>query len=289
MGDRGERERDPRRLKRGMSASATGAAWRKKLTVQSDIRFDDGAAYERMMGAWSRLAGDVFIDWLMPEPGLRWVDVGCGNGAFSELLVQRCAPAQVQGIDPSDRQLAFARTRPAACVAEFRRGDAMALPFAERSFDVAVMALVIFFVPDPAKGVAEMVRVVSAGGIVTAYAWDVMAGGLPMEPLHAQMRAMGIAVPMPPSPGASRIDTLRELWLGAGLEAVETREITVERTFADFEDFWTTTLLSQPRLDMTSAQIERLERGVRERVSPDAAGRVTTSGRANAIKGRVPR
>src|SRR4051794_33711937 len=57
--------------------------------------------------------------------GLRWIDVGCGNGAFTELLVERCAPATVHGIDPSEAQLAFARTRPAARVAQFRQGDAM--------------------------------------------------------------------------------------------------------------------------------------------------------------------
>ena len=57
------------------------------------IRFDDGAAYEDFMGKWSLLAGDTFLQWLAPAPGARWVDVGCGNGAFTELLVQRCAPA----------------------------------------------------------------------------------------------------------------------------------------------------------------------------------------------------
>jgi ubiquinone/menaquinone biosynthesis C-methylase UbiE len=48
------------------------------------IRFDDGEAYERMMGTWSRLVGDIFLDWLAPRPGQRWIDVGCGNGAFTE-------------------------------------------------------------------------------------------------------------------------------------------------------------------------------------------------------------
>jgi len=130
---------------------------------EHQFRFDDGAAYERMMGNWSRLAGEIFLDWLAPLSGLRWIDIGCGNGAFTELLVERCAVAEVQGIDPSEGQLAFARARPAARVAEFRQGDAMALPFSEDRFDVAVMALVIFFVPDPAKGVAEMVRVFLSG------------------------------------------------------------------------------------------------------------------------------
>ena len=70
--------------------------------AEHQIRFDDGAAYERMMGTWSRLAGEIFLDWLAPRSGLRWIDIGCGNGAFTELLVERCAPAEVQGIDPSE-------------------------------------------------------------------------------------------------------------------------------------------------------------------------------------------
>ena len=94
--------------------------------MTNEIHFDDGAAYERYMGTWSQLAGDTFLEWLAPPPGLRWLDVGCGNGAFTEMVVERCAPASVQGIDPSEAQLAYARTRPAARVAQFRQGDAMA-------------------------------------------------------------------------------------------------------------------------------------------------------------------
>ena len=97
--------------------------------VQPQIRYDNGAAYERMMGAWSRIAGEIFLDWLAPPPGLRWIDVGCGSGAFTELLVERCAPAEVQGIDPSEAQLSFARARPAGRIAKFHRGDALAVVF----------------------------------------------------------------------------------------------------------------------------------------------------------------
>ena len=59
---------------------------RKTLALTDQIRFDDVAAYERYMGEWSRLAGETFLDWLAPKPGLRWLDVGCGNGAFTEAL-----------------------------------------------------------------------------------------------------------------------------------------------------------------------------------------------------------
>lgn len=258
----------------------------------SEIRFDDGAAYERMMGIWSGLAGAVFIDWLKPDKGLRWIDVGCGNGAFSEQLVERCAPAAVQGIDPSQGQIDFARTRPAARLAKFGIGNAMALPFADDSFDAATMALVIFFVPEPKKGVAEMARVVRPGGIVAAYAWDILGGGFPQEALRAELRAMGIDPVTPPSAEAARLDVMRELWRGAGLQNVDTREITVQRTFADFDDYWDITLLSAsvaPTMaSMSAADRDRLKSGLRARLSADAAGRITCSGRANAVKGRVP-
>src|SRR4029079_8648100 len=96
--------------------------------TQNPIRFDDGAAYEQMMGVWSGKAGAVFLDWLKPRGGLKWIDVGCGNGAFTELIVARTQPASVEGIDPSEGQLAYARKRAGLGTASFQTGDAMALP-----------------------------------------------------------------------------------------------------------------------------------------------------------------
>jgi ubiquinone/menaquinone biosynthesis C-methylase UbiE len=260
--------------------------------AETQIRFDDGAAYERMMGNWSQRAGSIFLDWLTAPTGLKWIDVGCGNGAFTELLVERCAPAEVQGIDPSEGQLAFARKRPAARIAKFSHGDATALPFPAGTFDAATMALVIYFVPDPAKGVAEMARVVRPGGMVAAYAWDMLGGGFPLEPIRIEMRAMGLAVLSPPSDDASRTEVLRDLWTRAGIEAVETRDITVQRAFANFDDFWTISIsssIAQPTIAaMAPNDVELLKVRVRARLPADATGRITYSARANAVKGRVP-
>ena len=261
--------------------------------AESQIRFDDGASYERFMGIWSRMAGDVFIDWLKPASGLKWVDVGCGNGAFTENIVERCAPSAVDGVDPSEGQLAFARARPAARLAKFHQGDAMALPFADKTFDAAVMALVIFFVPEPEKGVAELARVTKPGGLVATYAWDVLGGGFPMEPLQSAMRDMGIKPMLPPRADASRSDALVKLWDGAGIEAVEIREITVQRTYADFEEFWGITQLSSGIVPvfakMSPAELEALKATVRARLPADSSGRITHSARANAVKGRMPK
>jgi ubiquinone/menaquinone biosynthesis C-methylase UbiE len=263
----------------------------KSPMIEQQIRFDDGAAYEQMMGIWSRLAGEIFLEWLAPPSGLRWIDIGCGNGAFTEVLVERCAPVEVQGVDPSEGQLAFARTRPGSRGAEFRLGDAMALPFPAGRFDAAVMALVLVFVSDPAKGVEEMVRVVRPGGIVATYMWDMLDGGFPLDPILVEMRAMGLTPPRPPRMEVSQMEMLRNLWIRAGLKSVETREITVHRTFADFDDFWAIKVkapsLGPTVAAMGSGDVETLKSRVRDRLPADNKGRISYGARAHAIKGVV--
>ena len=262
------------------------------MAEQQPIRFGDGDAFEQSMGVWSRLAGEVFLDWLAPEPGLRWLDVGSGGGAFAELIMRRCAPAELHGIDPSEGQLAYAGARPGTRGAEFRQGDAVALPHPDDRFDAAVMALVIFFVPEPARGVAEMARVVRPGGLVAAYAWDILGGGFPFEPVPTALRAAGLSVALPPSVEAARTEALRALWTGAGLREVETRAITVRRSFADFEAFWAATTraerLAATLAGMAPGEVEALKAWVCARLPAEADGRIDHEARANAIKGRVP-
>jgi SAM-dependent methyltransferase len=256
------------------------------------IRFDDGAAYERFMGSWSRPVGEIFLDWLAPSPGLAWVDVGCGNGAFTGLICQRCAPSRVDGIDPSEPQLAYARTRPDAASARFHQGGAEALPFADGEFDVSVMALVIFFVPDPAKGVAELRRVTRPGGQVTAYAWDVPGGGVPSQPFWSAFRALGRTPAMPPHPEVSAPDAFRALWQQAGLADIAMREITLERRFADLESYWQMAMaavnLREGVASLTEDEVVRLRQEVLAGLSQDEDGGVRFTARAHAISGRVP-
>jgi hypothetical protein len=69
-------------------------------------------------------------------------------------------------------------------------------------------------------------------------AWDMFGGGFPLAPLLVELRAMNLPSLMRPSADASRMEALRGLWSAAGVEAVETRKIAVQRTFADFHAFW---------------------------------------------------
>jgi hypothetical protein len=88
------------------------------------------------------------------------------------------------------------------------------------------------------------------------------------------------------------MEMLRDLWTEAGLEAVETRAISVRRTFNDFEDFWNSSTITgsiRPALaDMAASEVEQFKGRVRARLSADASGPVMHQACANAIKGRVP-
>ena len=252
--------------------------------------FNDGAAYERMMGTWSRLIGDEFLPWLHAPKGASWIDIGCGNGAFTRQIVDQCAPAMVLGVDPSAAQLAFAKEHTTGPVT-FTAGSGLALPTSDRSFDSSVMALVLFFVPEPAKGVAEMCRVTRPGGLVSAYCWDVFGGGFPLEDFWVELRNMGYKPIMPPSSEASRLEAMRDLWTGAGLQDVETKVISVERSFSSFEEYWEIGMVSsvgQMVETFEPSVVEELMRRVRARHATDVAGGIHCTAFANAVKGVVP-
>ena len=127
---------------------------------EKTVVFEDGNAYEKMTGVWSQIVGKEFIEWLNTAGGLSWVDIGCGTGAFTAQIAKLCSPNQLLGIEPSEAQIEFACKRPMAQQVAFQSGDATALACESSSFDVATMALVLYFLPDPAFGMTEMKRVV---------------------------------------------------------------------------------------------------------------------------------
>jgi ubiquinone/menaquinone biosynthesis C-methylase UbiE len=167
----------------------------------------------------------------------------------------------------------------------------MALPVADAASDAAVMALVLFFVPDPAAGVAEMCRAVRAGGVVAAYHWDVLGGGFPLAAIGAEMLKIGHPPPQPPSVAASTIDASAALWQNAGLQQVRTCQFTVHRSFSSFEDFWNSAASSntlRPMFEAVPAERrEVLKSDVRRRLQA-GDGPLSVSARANAVFGIKP-
>lgn len=257
--------------------------------MAEEMRFEDGESYESMMGVWSALVGAPFLDWLNVPEGAKWADIGCGNGASTEVIVNNAKPVLVEAIDPSEAQLAYARKRHRAGVANFTLGSALDLPYADDTFDAAIMALVLFFVPDPPRGIAEMRRVVRGGGTVGAYAWDFEGGGFPYEDVHVALEQAGAEPLLPPHADVARLDALKHLWNEAGLADVETRAITASRTFPSFADYWATAASAPgiaPVLSrLTPNELDQVRQSVQE---TRGSGDVEVHGRVHAVRGRVP-
>ena len=167
----------------------------------------------------------------------------------------------------------------------------MELPFDSNQFDVATMALALFFVPEPMRGVQEMSRVVRTGGLVTAYVWDIFGGGFPLEPIHAEMRAMDIKHILPISAEVSRLENLENLWVDLGLKSVETCVITVERIFTSFSSFWDVALhsgtLKTVFEKLETATKEDIKNATMESIKVGDGEQFTLTAHANAIKGIV--
>ena len=262
--------------------------------AQAALNFDDSAAYERFMGRWSRAVAPAFLDWLGAPRGARWLDVGCGTGILAETLLELSAPRSVHAVDPSPAQVKAAAQGPAGGRAAFEIADARKLPFADASFDFVASALVLNFIPERPPALAEMRRVARPGGMVAAYVWDFAEELSPSGPLRRAMRRFGAEVPGIPGTEASRLEALRALFQGAGLEQIETRTIDVCLAYADFDDFWqaqtpgyapTTKIIAA----MRESERTRLMHAVQSALPCGPNGSIEYCARANAVKARAPR
>ncbi|HXM66667.1 MAG TPA: class I SAM-dependent methyltransferase, partial [Candidatus Acidoferrum sp.] len=135
-------------------------------------RWTSGADYDQWMGRWSRLLAHEFLNWLALPASLRWIDICCGSGIVTESIAAHSAPASVVGVDVSPEQISFAREQRARTNVTFETADAMALRFADASFDVAVSGLGLNYIPSPKRGMEEFCRVTRPGGTVAVYVWD---------------------------------------------------------------------------------------------------------------------
>ena len=229
-----------------------------------------GAAYEPYVGRWSRAVAHEFLAWLAVPGGSRWLDVGCGTGALTATILDVTNPLAVTGIDASEGFAAYAREQIGDERAEFRQADAQALPFPDDDFDASVSGLVLNFLPDPARGLAEMARVTRPGGVVAVYVWD-YAGEMQLM-RHFWDAAAAL------DPAAVNLDEgrrfpichpgpLEQHFTEAGLSDVQVRAIDIPTTFRDFDDYWSPFLGGQgpaPSYTMSLSEAQRV--ALRERV-----------------------
>lgn len=201
-----------------------------------------GDSYDLYMGRWSRRIAPRFLDWLDARDGLDWLEVGCGTGALSAAIVARCNPESLICMDPSEGFIAKARENVPDPRAGFQVGDAQALPLEPASRDMVVAALVLNFVPDRDRALAEMKRVARSGATVGFYVWDYPGGGV--EFMRAFWNAATALDPNALDLTEDRrfpfctADGLTGLARRAGLTSVECTPIEAPTVFRDFDDYW---------------------------------------------------
>lgn len=210
--------------------------------MASSFNARDAAVYERSMGRWSRRLAPGFLEFAAPA-GTAVLDVGCGTGSLLGVLAETAGFETIGGIDASDIYAAAAASRFGADErVRVQTGDAEALPFADATFDAALSQLVLQFVAEPAKALAEMRRVVRPGGVVAAAVWN-SGGGMPhqrmfwdtaamLDPAAARLRGQTFNRPM------TRRHDLLTGFRAAGLEDATESAVTIWMEFADFDDFW---------------------------------------------------
>jgi SAM-dependent methyltransferase len=250
-----------------------------------------GDAYDAFMGRYSRLLAGPFADWAGVVIGESALDVGCGPGALTDVLVRWLGAGAVSAFDPSPPFVAECASRHPG--ADVRLGRAEAIPFDDDQFDCALAQLVLHFVTDPSQAAGELRRVVRPGGIVAACVWDFEAG---MEMLRCFWDAALIVDPNAPDEARTmrfgRQGEISELLAAAGFAEVEETTLDVSSSYETFDELWAGFLAGiGPAgsfcVSLADDQRARLRRELFNRLGSPAGG-FSLSGAARCAQARVP-
>jgi ubiquinone/menaquinone biosynthesis C-methylase UbiE len=205
----------------------------------STFNAQNADAYDQMMGRWSRRLAPLLIQFGGIADGDRVLDVGCGSGSLTFALPAAANVSSVTAIDYAQAYVNFVHTHNADPRISVQQADACALPFDDNAFDRAYSMLVLHFVSDAERAIAEMCRVVRPGGVVSAAVWDNFSG-LPFARIVSDIAAV-LGLNTKSRPLLRSLDArgeLAALWRRAGLLEVEQTSLLIYMEFSSFEDYW---------------------------------------------------
>ena len=200
----------------------------------------EAAVYDRFVGRYGPSLARAFIDAAGIAADTRVLDVGCGTGQLTRALAEKLGGANVSAVDTSEPFIEACRRR--VPDADVRVARAEALPFEDDSFDAVLSQLVVNFIPDVPKGMAEMRRVTRGGGTVAGCVWDYKGemtmlrtfwdAATALDPDGAAPVVEGRIMPY------ARPEDLEKLWRETGFEDVSVVPLVAEASYEDFDDLW---------------------------------------------------
>jgi SAM-dependent methyltransferase len=214
---------------------------------------------------------------------------------LTQTILDHANPKSVTGVDRSPGFIEYATARVRGERARFEVGDAQSLPLESGSVDAAVTGLVLNFVPQPERAVAEMARVVRGGGVAAAYVWD-YAGKMELMRYFWDAVVASDAAARDLDEGRRfplcQPEPLAALFAQAGLHDAEVRAIDVATDFRDFDDYWSPFEGGQgPAPGYAMALDEARRNALRDRIRASLPladdGSIHLVARAWAVRGRV--
>lgn len=200
-----------------------------------------GQSYEKFMGQYSHRIAKLFLEWLKPPPKLRWLEIGCGTGALSEIILSHGLPKSLLAIDPSAKFIEFARHRISDPRASFQVGDSQSLSQIPLSIDIVAFGLVLNFIPDPVIALHAMRRTLKPNGVLAFYVWDYGGkmemlryfwdGAVAIDP-DARFLVESFRYPF------CQPDNLTQLCRQVSLQNIEVIGLEIPITFSSFDDYW---------------------------------------------------
>jgi SAM-dependent methyltransferase len=235
-----------------------------EASMTSSFNVHDAAGYEQLMGRWSEKRAPLFIDFAGFANGEKVLDVGCGTGSLTFALTKFADLSEIRAIDYSPVFVEAANRRNIDPRVKIQQADACALPFEDGTFDRALALLVLHFVPEAGKAVAEMRRVVRPGGVVAAAVWDHL-GGMPgmrmtvdtvavLSEGGRQLRNRYCFQPMM-QPGE-----MKQTFVKQGLADVTGTELMIRMDYQNFDDYWAPIAAGEGPLGKFIATLDAAER-----------------------------
>ncbi len=254
--------------------------------------------YELYVGRYSRQIAVDFLDWLFVPAGSRWLDVGCGPGALTEIILEQSSSESVTGVDLNQDFIGHARHTLARQNTSFQLADARELPFGDDAFDAVVSGLVLNFIVEPERALAEMARVVRPGGVTGCYVWDFEDGLLALRAYWDSANEVDPAAweyqqDYRASIPLTRPGWLREAFMQAGFEQIQLKEVTLTQSFPDFDTLWDQLLHAGDSIQRFASSLddERLaifKQCTAARLPVSSDGSIDLTLRAWAVKAKQP-